>query len=296
MSFLGELSALSAAGLWAGTSLIFASVTAKISPVQVNINRMAFAVCLFFFSIFTLHIPIQLSRTQVVNLVLSGIVGLVFGDTFLFKAFQQIGARISMLIMSLAPAISAVLAYIFLQEFLSLWAIVGMIVTLGGIALVVLERTAPVTARYPITKIGLWCALLGALGQGGGVVLAKKAFMEGPIHGLVAALIRISAALIILIPAALATGRYPNPIKFFAHRRRILLLLVVGSVFGTYFGITLSLVAVACTKVGIASTLMATSPVMMLPLVRIVHKEILSWKAIVGACVAVGGVAMLFLT
>jgi len=109
-------------------------------------------------------------------------------------------------------------------------------------------------------------------------------------------LIRISAALIILIPAALATGRYPNPIKFFAHRRRILLLLVVGSVFGTYFGITLSLVAVACTKVGIASTLMATSPVMMLPLVRIVHKEILSWKAIVGACVAVGGVAMLFLT
>lgn len=296
MPFLGELSALSAACLWAGTSLIYASVTTKIGSVQVNITRMIFAILWFLLSIPVLDIPIHLSRTQMLNLVFSAIVGIVFGDTFLFKAFQQIGARISMLIMTLSPAISAVLAYIFLQERLSRWVIIGMIVTICGIALVVLERTAPASSSYTITKIGLLYAFLGALGQGGGVVLAKKAFAEGPIHGLVAALIRISAALIVMLPAAIATDRYPNPLKIFKKHKKIFIPLLIGSFSGTYLGITLSLVAVAHTKVGIASTLIATSPVVMLPMVRLVYKEVLSWKAIVGAFVAVGGVAMLFLT
>jgi drug/metabolite transporter (DMT)-like permease len=256
---------------------------------------MIFAIFWFLFSIPLLNIPIQLSHTQVVNLVLSAIVGIVFGDSFLFKAFQKIGARISMLIMTLSPAISAVLAYIFLQELLSCWVIIGMIVTICGIALVILERT-PGPSSYTITKAGLLCALLGALGQGGGIVLAKKAFAEGPIHGLVAALIRISAALVVMLPPAIMTGRYTNPVRVFRKNRKILIPLLIGSFFGTYLGITLSLVAVAHTKVGIASTLIATSPVVMLPMVRIAHKEILSWKAIVGAFVAVGGVAMLFLT
>lgn len=296
MPYLGESSALAAAVLWAGSALIFAAVTAKIGSVQVNINRMLFAVVFLAGSILMLDIPVQLSRSQIINLVLSGMVGIVFGDTFLFKAFQEIGARLSMLMMSLAPAISAILAYFFLQESLSLWAIAGMIVTLGGIALVVLERTPTVPSRYPVTSSGLLYALLGALGQGGGAVLAKTAFVEGPIHGLIAALIRIGAALLILMPAALAFGRYPNPIKVFAHNRKILAWLLIGAFFGTYLGITLSLVAVAHAKVGIAATLIATSPVMMLPMVNVLHKEALSWKAMVGAFVAVGGVAMLFLT
>jgi drug/metabolite transporter (DMT)-like permease len=295
MPFLGELSALLAACLWAGSSLIYASVITKIGSVQVNITRMIFAVFWFLVSLLALKIPIQLSRTQVVNLVLSAIVGIVFGDSFLFKAFQKIGARISMLIMTLSPAISAVLAYIFLQELLSRRVIIGMIVTICGIALVILERT-PGPSRYTVTKVGLLCAFLGALGQGGGIVLAKKAFVESPIHGLVAALIRIIAALIVMLPVAIATSHYSNPLKIFRKHRKILIPLLIGSFFGTYLGITLSLVAVAHTEVGIASTLIATSPVVMLPMVRLVHKEVLSWKAIVGAFVAVSGVAMLFLT
>lgn len=295
MPFLGEVSALVAACFWAGSSLLYASVISKIGSVQVNITRMIFAVFWFLVSIPVLNIPIQLSRTQVVNLVLSAIVGIVFGDSFLFKAFQKIGARISMLIMTLSPAISAVLAYFFLQELLSRWVIIGMVVTIFGIALVVLERT-PGPSSYTITKVGLLCAFLGALGQAGGIVLAKKAFAEGPIHGLVAALIRISAALIVMLLPAIITGCYTNPIRVFRENRKTFIPILIGSFFGTYLGITLSLLAVAHTKVGIASTLIATSPVVMLPMVRIVHKEVLSWKAILGAFISVGGVAMLFLT
>jgi drug/metabolite transporter (DMT)-like permease len=296
MPFAGELSALLAASLWAVSSMIVAVTTARIGSVQVNITRLIIADFLLCFSIIAMNIPIQLSSSQVTNLMISGVIGLVFGDTFLFKAFQQIGARFSMLIMTLSPAISAILAYIFLGESLSLWGIIGIVTTLCGVSTVILERTSPTTSRYTITKFGLFCALLGALGQGGGVLFAKMAFTEGPIHGFVATFIRVSIAAIILLPGAVAIRRYRNPIRVFSQDKTALKYVLFTSFFGSYLGITFSVIAVAYTKVGIASTIIATSPVIMLPLVRIVHKEVLSWKATAGAVVAVGGVAMLFLT
>jgi drug/metabolite transporter (DMT)-like permease len=296
MPYIGELSALAAAALWAGTSMIYASVSTKIGSMQVNISRMLFSIGWFLLSLLVLRVPLTLSRSQFMYFILSSLVGIVFGDTFLFKAFQQIGARISMLIMSLAPAIGAVLAYIFLQEQLSWWALCGIVMTLGGIALVVLER-APSTPTYiRVTKLGILYAFCGALGQGIGVVLAKKAFAEGPVDGFLAAFIRIVVALIVLLPLAGMTGHYSNPVKVFGRKKKMLFSMIIGSFLGTFLGITLSLVAVAYAKVGIASTLIATSPVLMLPMVRFVLKETLSWKAIVGAVFAVIGVALLFLT
>lgn len=295
MLFLGEVSALTAALLWAVTSLIYASVSQQIGSVQVNVNRMVFSIGWFIPALFFLQIPLELSWSQFGYLVLSSIVGLVFGDTFLFKAFQQMGARISMLIMALAPAIGAILAYLFLREVLSGWAVVGIGVTLCGVALVVLER-APTTPNYlAVTKLGLLYAFLGALGQGGGVVLAKKAFTEAPLNGFVASFVRISVALVVMLPIFAATGHYTNPVKIFGRNKKMLGIMLIGSFLGTFLGITLSLIAVAHTKVGIASTLIGTSPVLMLPIVRIVQQEHLSWKAIVGAIIAVIGVGMLFL-
>ena len=90
-------------------------------------------------------------------------------------------------------------------------------------------------------------------------------------------------------------GKLKNPVKLFTKDRKTLGLIAIGSVIGPYLGITLSFVAVIYTKVGIASTLMATIPIIMLPLSKIIYKEKLSWKAIAGAFVAVGGVAVLFL-
>lgn len=294
MPFIGELSALLAAGLWAGTSMIYAAVSEKIGSVQVNINRMLFSLGWFVLAFWLLHTPLAVSRTQLLYLVLSSLVGIIFGDTFLFKAFQEIGARISMLIMSISPAIGAVLAYIFLHEILSWWAIFGMIITMGGIALVVLERTPTVPSAYKLTKPGLLYAFLGALGQGGGIVLSKVAFAEGEIHGLLAAFIRIAVALLVMLPAAQLAGHYVNPWTALRAHRRLLVLLMIGSFLGTFLGITLSLVAVAYTHVGVASTLIAMSPVLMLPMVRMISNERLSWKAIIGAVIAVSGVALLF--
>ncbi|GAK56016.1 hypothetical protein ANT_07880 [Candidatus Vecturithrix granuli] len=295
MPFLGEFSALGAAALWAATSMIFAKVTVKIGSVQANISRMMVATLLFVISIALFRLPINLSFTQIQYLFISAMLGLVFGDTYLFKAFQTIGARLSMLVMSLAPAIAALLAYLFLGETLSIGGIWGVLITLCGVSLVVFERTGPVPA-YTLSKLGVFYALLGAFGQGSGLIFAKLAFAEGPIHGMVASCIRITSAVAVLLPISLLSRRCQNPINVLKQDRTIFMYLLIASVFGTYLGITFSLVAVAYAKVGIASTLIATSPVLMLPMVRLIYHDQLSWKAIIGAFIAVTGVAILFLT
>ena len=274
---------------------MFAGAIRRIGSVQVNVARLVMAAVLLLLTVLAANLSMRLSFGQYACLSISGFIGLVFGDTFLFKSFQVNGARISMLIMSLAPAISAVLAYFILGEMLSAWGIIGIIVTTAGIVLVIVSNQKSESTRVKVTRSGLVYGFLGALGQGAGLVFARLAFVEGEINGFVATFIRIAASVIILLPLTLLTGRIKDPVRVFSKDRRALMLTIGGAIFGPYLGITLSLIAIMYTKVGIAATLIATVPILMLPLVRFIYKERLSWHAIVGACVAVGGVAILFL-
>ncbi len=274
---------------------MFAGAIRRIGSVQVNVVRLVIAAVLLILTILAANLSIRLSLGQYAYLAISGLIGLVFGDTFLFKSFHVNGARISMLIMSLAPAISAILAYIILGEMLSAWGIIGIIVTTAGIVLVVVSNQQSGYSKVKLTRIGLLYGFLGALGQGAGLVFARLAFVEGDINGFVATFVRIAASLVVLLPLTLMTGRIKDPVGVFWNDKRALMLTIGGAIFGPYLGITLSLIAIMYTKVGIAATLIATVPILMLPLVRIIYKERLSWHAIVGACVAVGGVAILFL-
>ena len=293
--YIGELSALLTAFLWSGSSFAFTAAAERLNSLQLNINRIFIAAVFLYATILLSGIQFSISTSQVFYLAVSGFIGLVFGDTFLFKAFQHVGARISMLLMALSPAMSAVLAYIFLREYLSLWGIVGMLITMSGIALVILERNEIPTSKYKISKAGIFFGLMGALGQAGGLVFAKIAFNSGEINGFVATFVRIVAAFLVMLPLAIVVRRFKNPFKFYAKDLKALTSTIAGTIFGPYLGITFSLIAVEYTKVGIASTLMSMMPIIMLPIVRYYYKEKLSWRAIIGAIVAVVGVSILFL-
>lgn len=295
MVFLGELSALLTACLWSGSSLAFASATRRVGSFQVNVTRLILAAGYLIILVALAGLDIRLSRSQIFYLSVSGVVGLSLGDTFLFKAYREIGARITMLIMSFAPAIAALLAYFALGESLSSRGIAGIVVTIAGISIVVMERSPDGSPKVLLTTLGIVCALLAAAGQGAGLVFAKMAFRESEINGFVATAFRILAGLAAILPFALVTKRYANPLQAFSGEKMAFLLTVLGSILGPFLGITASLIAVAHTDVGIASTIMATVPILMLPLVRIFGKERLSWRAFAGASVAVAGVAMLFL-
>lgn len=295
MPYIGEIAALITALLWSGTSIAFAEASKRVGPMYVNVTRMFFAVVYLAITIAVIAAPLDLSLTQFLNLAVSGFIGLVVGDTFLFKAYRLIGARISMLVMSLAPAIAALLAYFFLNETLSFLGVAGIFITIFGVALVVLQGREVPTSDYKIDYTGIFYAFIGAVGQGVGLIFAKFAFNESEINAFSATLTRILSALIIIYPLVKMTNRYNKPVKVFKENRKGLVYTLVGSIIGPYLGITFSLISVSHTKVGIASTLMATVPIIMLPLVRFYYKEKLSWLSVIGAFVAVGGVAMLFM-
>lgn len=295
MPFFGEISALITAVLWSGTAIAFSEASIRAGSLTVNITRMTLASTFLILTIWIAGLSFNLSFYQVGNLVISGLIGLIFGDGFLFKAFQHIGARLSMLIMSLAPPIASVLAYFFLNEELSSWAILGIIITIGGVAMVVLQQQDESSEKHRINKLGILFAIFGALGQGVGLILAKKAFNEADINGFVATFTRVFPAVIVIIPLAIITRRFRNPIKIYSHDKKAFGFTLIGSILGPYLGITFSLIAISHTQVGIASTLMATVPILMLPLVRFYYKERLSLISIIGAILAVGGVAILFL-
>lgn len=297
MPLLGEFAALLTAIFWSATSMIFTSATRRLgAAMQINIDRMIIACIMLVFTIPFIGASLDLNFGQFGYLALSGIVGLVFGDSFLFKAFQTIGARISMLLLSLAPAIASLLAYIFMGEGLSLWGIIGMFITIFGIAIVTFERKEQENGeKHKLNKLGILYGFFGALGQGVGLVLAKMAFTYGDVNGFSASLIRLASSVVIIVPLAILTKRYKNPLKAYALDKKAFGLTTAGAVFGPYLGISLSMIAVAHAKMGIASTIMATPPVIMLPAVALIYKEKLSPISIIGAFIAVGGVAILFL-
>jgi drug/metabolite transporter (DMT)-like permease len=198
-----------------------------------------------------------------------------------------------MLIMSTSPAFAALLAWLLLHETLSVWGILGMLVTLAGIAVVVTGKDAGPSG--PLALRGLTFAVLAAVGQGVGLIFAKMAFLEGEINGFVATFVRILASLVVMVPLGIADARSSDAFGLFLKDRRAIGLTALGAVLGPFFGISFSLIAVAHTDVGVAATIMATVPILMLPISHFFYRERLTWKAVAGSFLAVGGVAILFL-
>ncbi|MER3525086.1 MAG: hypothetical protein C4326_13820 [Ignavibacteria bacterium] len=240
------------------------------------------------------RLDVRLCARQILFLSLSGAIGLALGDTFLFRAFREIGARITMLVMLLAPAIAATISYWVLDERLSAKGVLGIVVTVAGIAVVVSERNRQPSSGSVYSISGIALAVAAAVCQGAGLVVAKMAFHEGDVNGFVATTVRITAALMLLLPVAALAHRFVGPRALYRTDRTAFLYAAIGSVLGPFLGISFSLIAIEHTDVGIAATIMATVPVLMLPLVRLIYKEYISQRAVLGTCVAVGGVALLF--
>jgi len=293
MPLLGEIAALVTAALWSVSALVFDGATRRIGSQLTNISRLTISSLLLLITIVIARWFMPIPVTDVLLLVISGWIGLLFGDGFLFKAFQLIGVRISMLIMSLVPAVSALMAFFFLKENLTPTVIFGMVVTLGGIMIVV-GGGKPEDKRK-MTFFGIFCAVMGAVGQAGGMLFAKAAFSHGEINSFVASFIRLSSSVMLYLPFMLIARSYVSPVKLFRTDSKSFYLALAGAVLGPYFGMTLSLVAVKNTSVGIASTLMATTPVLMLPILHYYQKEKINLRGIIGSIVAVVGVAILFL-
>ena len=298
-AYLGEIVALITAVCWATTSLLFTVASKQVGSQLVNRVRLLLA-ALFLAVTHLLWqgqvLPIHAEPSRWGWLGLSAISGLVVGDGLLFQAFVLIGTRLSMLLMTLVPVIGTLLAWIFLGETLSLLEISAIIVTVSSVAWVVSERgnPGPADGNPRNYVIGVLCGIGSAFGQALGLILSKRG-MGGGFPALSASLMRLVVATMVIWLWALIQGQVGPTIQGWRNKRAQWAILG-GTLGGPFLGMTLSLAAVQLAHVGIVSTLMALSPVILLPMVHWAFKERISQRAIVGTVVALAGVAMIFWT
>ncbi len=206
---IGEFAALLTAFFWTITSLSFESASNKIGSVAVNILRLVIGFA--FLSVFTLirrglFLPLTPLSENWIWLSLSGLVGFVFGDLFLFKSYTVIGSRFSMLIMTLVPPITAFFSFIILGERLTLFHYLGMTLTFTGIAMAIFSRPGKgEKLSLKLAPKGILYAFGGAVGQALGLVLSK--FGMKNYDPFAATQIRIIAGMIGYISAGNNSGK-----------------------------------------------------------------------------------------
>ncbi|MCU0363942.1 MAG: DMT family transporter [Bacteroidales bacterium] len=292
----GEFAALLTAVFWTVTSLAFESATNRIGSIAVNILRLIIG--LSFLSLFTfftrgLILPADASTHNWLWLSLSGLVGFVFGDLFLFKSYQIIGSRFSMLIMTLVPPITAFFGFVIIGERLTLFQFLGMLLTFSGIALAIFSRNGKgEKLSLKLAPRGMLYAFGGALGQALGLVLSKLGM--GDYDPFAATQIRIIAGIAGFSVLISVMGRWSNVSRSLGERKAML-LTTLGALFGPFLGVSFSLVAIKHTEAGIASTIMAIVPVLILVPAVIVYRQKVTFAELAGALLSVGGIAVFFI-
>jgi len=297
MSLLGPLAALGASLCWSFTSTIFTLAGRRVGSMVVNRTRLVFAVLFLMLTHWLVQgtpFPWHVAPERWFWLSLSSILALVIGDALLFQSFIWLGPRLTMLIMSATPILSALLAWLFLHERLSAiqWLAIAIIVM--GISAVVLDKNGSnaVIASGRKYRLGILFGLGSSLGQAAGLITAKKG-LAGDFSVLSGTLIRMFVGMSVLWGLTLATGKGKETLRTLKDNSKAFWQLLTGSFLGPFLAVYLSLMAIQTTEIGIASTLMSMTPVLLLPISHFVFGERIHTRAVLGTMVAVAGVVML---
>jgi uncharacterized membrane protein len=296
---MGEIAALATSFCWSLNSIQFTFAGRRVGSRVVNRVRLGLAVVFLSLSHLLLYgkvWPVQAELYRWGWLGLSGALGLIIGDGSLFRAFLLIGPRRSMMLMTLVPVISTVAAWVLLGEVLLPLEIVAILITVGGVAWVVSERQTQGESvdRNPQDRaLGLLLGLGGATGQALGLVSAKRGLV-GDFSALSATVIRMIVAATVIWVMAAFRGEV-GPTGEALRDRQTASWLVGGAFVGPFIGVWLSLIAVRTAPVGIASTLMGLSPIILIPFDHWIFGETITVRSVVGTIVALVGAAVIFI-
>ena len=306
MTYIGELISIGVAFSWTATALLSEFGSKRLGNLTLNVLRMALALVfslVLFLVVMGSPLPAGASSEACFWMLLSGLVGYVIGDFCLFQCYIIIGSRFGQLFMTLAPLAAALMAWVTLGQQMTVMSIVAMLVTLFGISVSVLGRGEKHKVSLKLPLNGVLFAIGAALCQGVGLVLSKigmdhyetDAAMPDWLIPFSANFYRCVAGII-----GFAILHYFHdgmaPFRDALRDKKGLSVAIATTIFGPFVGVGFSLMAVQYTAAGIASTLMAMTPIIIiLPSYWLFHEKI-TWKAVVGAFISVIGVSLFFLT
>ena len=305
MTYIGELISIGVAFSWTATALLSEFGSKRLGNLTLNVLRMSLALVfsLVLFGVVTGNpLPSGASAEAAGWMLLSGLVGYVIGDYCLFQCYIIIGSRYGQLFMTLAPLAAALMAWVTLGQQMTQMGIVAMLVTLLGISISVLGHGEHhrVTLKLPLS--GVLFAIGAAVCQGIGLVLSKigmdhyelSADMPDWLVPFNANFYRCIAGIIGFGLLLYFRGEI-GLLREAMHDRKGLSVATATTIFGPFVGVGFSLMAVQYTAAGIASTLMAMTPIIiLLPSYWLFHEKI-TWRAVLGAIISVFGVSLFFL-
>ncbi|MCF6337873.1 MAG: DMT family transporter [Gammaproteobacteria bacterium] len=292
---MGAVAALLSAFCWAVAAILFRRIGDRITAMGINLAKGL--VAMFFMAV--LLLPgfysglASLDTNSIAALALSGIIGICFGDTLYFLALMRLGARRTLLLGSLIPIITALIAVIFLGEQISILAWLGMALAIAGVTYVLWQRAPRENTQHTREKYrsGLFFGVLFVVANALGIIATKVGVADIP--ALEATFVRQAFAIAGLTFWGLMVRDllgWVTPL----HEGKLLKVLLIASLIGALLGTWLSVVALKYTYAAVAATLNSTSPLFILPLAAFWLKEHVNWREIVGALAAVMGIGLYF--
>ena len=307
MQYVGELISIGVAFSWTATALLSEFGSKRMGNLTLNLMRMLITLvfsAIMFWIIGGTPLPAHASTEAYLWMMLSGVVGYVIGDFCLFQCYIIIGSKFGQLFMTLAPIAAAVTAWITLGQQIRPQAMLAMLVTLAGIAISVLGRGDHNKLSLKLPLAGVLFAIGAAVCQGVGLVLSKigmnhyEASLETPLAGWLlpfhANFFRCVAGTIgFMLLMAFREGFAPFGKGL--RDRKGMTAAVATTIFGPFVGVGASLLAVQYTAAGIASTLMALTPIIIILPAWWLFKQPITLKSLLGALISVIGVSLFFL-
>ena len=312
MQYLGELISLGVACSWTVTALFAEIGSKRLGSLQLNVVRMVLSLVMLGITLWCFTgspFPMFAGGKAWLWLSLSGFVGYLLGDYCLFNSYVIIGSRFGQLFMTLAPPTAAIAGWIILGEKMQLQGVLGMLVTLTGIGISVLNKgdsdgNGKLSLKLPLK--GVLFGIGAGIGQGIGLVLSKVGmnFYEAAIPAAetdVANMLPFASTFIRAVTGAIGFlgvmifQKKLGTLAVAVKDRKGMNAALWATVTGPFIGVSLSLMAVRYTEAGIASTLMALTPVFILWPAHIVFGQKVTLKEVIGAVISVAGVSLFFI-
>ncbi|MBA5763116.1 DMT family transporter [Vibrio sp. 404] len=296
MDYIGELSALLAAAVWAMATWIYGQFSHHFSALQLNIVKGVVASLMMVLVMpAVVTFPETIESTHLIVLAVSGVIGIAIGDSAYFASLKRIGANKTLLLESLAPPLSGILALVFLGSVLPIQSWFGVLITTIAVAFVILQPHADSQTQTSWSGVGF--GLLASVCQASGVVISHYALVAGDVPPLLGAFIRLVVGVLAVMMVILVVERQPfRQIKhhFSQLTQRAFLTLLLAIFVGTFLALWLQQSALKYANPAVAQTIIATSPLFML-VICVFKGEKVTAKSLIGTLAAVAGISLFFL-
>ncbi|MGL4403371.1 MAG: DMT family transporter [Fusobacteriaceae bacterium] len=293
MNYIGEMFAVGAAFGWLGSSVMFEKASKKVSGMSVNIIRLLIAmVILMGITTVTrgLPLPTDATKNMLFYLSVSGMMGLFVGDFFLYQAYNLIGARITLVLMSLSPIIVSLFGFVFLGEKLVVKQLIGIAITCTGVMMVVVKPAVGRKIEINFSKKGILFAVLAVLGESVGIIFTKMGSVN--YDAFATTQLRSIPAILAFIACITYKKEWKN-VRQASRDKMGVMYITLGTLAAT-LGVCALVESMKYAKVGVATTIASTSPILIIPISIFYFKEKITRREIIGAGISVLGVSMLF--